>query len=86
MIGKFGVWSWFQPYQLLKFYVFGYLFFILDVENEASLVHNVIDRDVYLRELDRLKPHAQILLTMLNEIRHKLREMDKSDPRLPTYK
>lgn len=57
-----------------------------DVENEASLVHNVIDRDVYLRELDRLKPHAPTLLTMLNEIRHKLRAMDNSDPRVPTYK
>ncbi|XP_060583008.1 uncharacterized protein LOC132739328 isoform X2 [Ruditapes philippinarum] len=57
-----------------------------DVDNEASLVHNVIDRDVYLRELERLRPHAQTLLTMLNEIRHKLRAMDNSDPRVSTYK
>ncbi|XP_053393481.1 uncharacterized protein LOC123564872 isoform X2 [Mercenaria mercenaria] len=57
-----------------------------DVDNEASLVHNVIDRNVYLRELERLRPHAQTLLTMLNEIRHKLRAMDNSDPRVPTYK
>ncbi|WAQ95253.1 hypothetical protein MAR_027943 [Mya arenaria] len=52
-----------------------------DTENEPSLVHNLIDRDVYIRELERLRPHAQTLLTMLNEIRHKLRAMDKSDPR-----
>ncbi|KAL4240938.1 hypothetical protein ACF0H5_001721 [Mactra antiquata] len=57
-----------------------------DRDNESSLVHNLIDRDVYLHELDKLKPHAQTLLTMLNEIRHKLRAMDKSDPRVPTYK
>lgn len=57
-----------------------------DTENEPPLVHNVIDRDVYLREMDRLKPHAQTLLTMLNDIRRKLRDMDKTDPRIPTYK
>ncbi|XP_052770739.1 uncharacterized protein LOC128210424 [Mya arenaria] len=57
-----------------------------DTENEPSLVHNLIDRDVYIRELERLRPHAQTLLTMLNEIRHKLRAMDKSDPRVSTYK
>ena len=56
------------------------------MDNEASLVHNVIDRDVYLRELERLRPHAHTLLTMLNEIRHKLRAMDNSDPRVSTYK
>ncbi|XP_052234438.1 uncharacterized protein LOC127847002 isoform X1 [Dreissena polymorpha] len=53
---------------------------------EPSLVHNLVDRDVYLREIERLRPHAPTLLTMLNEIRHKLRAMDKSDARVPTYK
>lgn len=61
-------------------------YYVLDKDHEPSLVHNLIDRDVYLRELNKLRPHAQTLLTMLNDIRHKLRAMDKGDPRVPTYK
>lgn len=57
-----------------------------DIDNEPSLVNNMVDREVYLREIQLLLPHAQTLLTMLNDIRHKLRAMDKSDPRVPTYK
>ena len=37
---------------------------------EPSLVHNLIDRDVYVSEIDKLKPYAHTLLMMLNEIRH----------------
>ena len=61
-------------------------YLISETDFEPSLVHNLIDRDVYLQELDKLKPHAHTLLTMLNEIRHKLRAMDPTDPRVPTYK
>lgn len=57
-----------------------------ETDPESSLVHNVIDRDVYLHELEKLRPHAQTLLAMLNEIRHKMRAMDNTDPRVPTYK
>ena len=61
-------------------------FLFAETDPESSLVHNVIDRDVYLHELEKLRPHAQTLLAMLNEIRHKMRAMDNTDPRVPTYK
>ena len=66
--------------------MFNHSSLIIETDMEPSLVHNLIDRDVYVSEIDKLKPHAHTLLMMLNEIRHKLRAMDKTDPRVPTYK
>ena len=43
---------------------------ITETDIEPPLVHNLIDRDVYVSEIDKLKPHTHTLLMMLNEIRH----------------
>ncbi|KAL3875986.1 hypothetical protein ACJMK2_033879 [Sinanodonta woodiana] len=55
-------------------------------ESEDDLYNSVVDKDAYLLELDKLRPHASTLLIILNSIRRKVRAMDPSDARIPTYK
>ncbi|XP_011454463.3 uncharacterized protein [Magallana gigas] len=50
------------------------------------LQKSVVDKEVYLTELDKLRPQAPSLLTLLNHIRQKLRAMDPQDARVSTYK
>ncbi|XP_046576175.1 uncharacterized protein LOC124284155 [Haliotis rubra] len=55
-------------------------------ESHLSLRQNVINSDVYLQQLEQLRPHTETLMMVLSQIRRKLRGMDQSDPRVPTYK
>lgn len=40
----------------------------------------------YFKELDKLQQHGSALLSILNDIRSRLRCMDSNDPRIPTYR
>ncbi|XP_046380318.1 uncharacterized protein LOC124151746 [Haliotis rufescens] len=55
-------------------------------ESQLSVRQNVINSDVYLQQLEELRPHTETLMMVLSQIRRKLRSMDQSDPRVPTYK
>lgn len=57
------------------------------VEPDSDMLQkSVVDKEVYLTELDKLRPQAPSLLTLLNHIRQKLRAMDPQDARVSTYK
>nr|XP_022314184.1 uncharacterized protein LOC111118831 isoform X1 [Crassostrea virginica]XP_022314185.1 uncharacterized protein LOC111118831 isoform X1 [Crassostrea virginica] len=56
-------------------------------EPDADMLpKRVVNKEVYLAELDKLRPQAPSLLTLLNHIRQKLRAMDPQDTRVSTYK
>lgn len=57
------------------------------VEPDSDMLQkSVVDKEMYLTELDKLRPQAPSLLTLLNHIRQKLRAMDTQDARVSTYK
>ena len=61
-------------------------FFCLVNELSGDLKTGVIDPEVYALQLEQLRPHTETLMTLLSQIRPKLRAMDPADPRIPTYK
>ncbi|XP_069122942.1 uncharacterized protein [Argopecten irradians] len=57
-----------------------------DVDILRTRLSGVVDREQYQMEYEKLLPQAEVLLMLLNQIRRKLRAMNNSDPRVPTYK
>ncbi|XP_064602569.1 uncharacterized protein LOC135468313 [Liolophura sinensis] len=58
-------------------------------ENRGFIVHPeppVINKEDYLKEVEKMKPNAQMLLDLLNQIRKRVRAMEPNDARIPTYK
>ncbi|GAB1606830.1 uncharacterized protein LOC115223032 [Argonauta hians] len=48
--------------------------------------NNVMDEQVYLYKLDRMRPHQSTLEELLSQVRTRLRAMNSDDTRVPTYK
>ncbi|ESO84157.1 hypothetical protein LOTGIDRAFT_155482 [Lottia gigantea] len=57
-------------------------------ENDNQVRHkvNIIDPNTYAIKLEELRPHIETLMTVLGDVRTKLRAMEETDPRVPTYK
>ncbi|XP_041363486.1 uncharacterized protein LOC121379088 [Gigantopelta aegis] len=57
-----------------------------EMDNIVDFHASVVDAEVYLQQLEQLRPHMDMLMTVLSDIRRKLRGMEPNDPRVPTYK
>lgn len=57
-----------------------------DEEVNLGIKSGVIDPAVYAMQLEQLRPHQETLMTLLGQIRPKLRAMNADDPRISTYK
>ncbi|XP_076443102.1 uncharacterized protein LOC143281714 [Babylonia areolata] len=57
-----------------------------DEDMNRGVKSGVIDPAVYAMQLEQLRPFKDTLMTLLGQIRPKLRAMSADDPRVPTYK
>ncbi|KAL8593221.1 hypothetical protein ACOMHN_009876 [Nucella lapillus] len=53
---------------------------------DEEVKSGVVDPAVYAMQLEQLRPHQETLMTLLGQIRPKLRAMKDDDPRISTYK